>query len=91
MSQKKLTNISYKKLIQAIAKTNRTKTDSLSEKQLNQLAKYTYKALTTGEVGSFRHLIYTVLKPAVAYSDGMFLGLLDFNNQLCGLAGRIKK
>jgi hypothetical protein len=73
-----------------LKKINSTVTESLSETQLNQLAKYTYDVLTTGRIGSFRYLIYDILKPSVAYGDGMYLGLLDFNNMLCDLAGRIK-
>jgi hypothetical protein len=77
--------------LKKIKETNQRSTKSLSKKHLNQLARYTYTALTTGKIGSFRYLIYDVLKPAIGYGDGMYLGLLDFNNMIVDLAGRIKK
>lgn len=65
--------------------------EHLSEEHLNQLAQYTYDVLTTGKIGTFRHLIYTVMKPPINYVDGMYLGLLDYNNMLVDLAGRVKE
>ena len=86
---KKLTKKSWSATVKRIQKINEKATETLSEKQLDLLAKYAYDVLTTGRVGSFRWLIYDVLRPPVGYGDGMYLGLLDFNNQLVDLAGRV--
>lgn len=79
-----------KKDIERVKKINSISTEKLSKRQLKQLAKYTLEAITTGRVGTFRWLIYDVLKPAVGYADGMHLGLLEFNNTLVDLAGILK-
>lgn len=77
--------------IERLKLINSRSTESLSEEQLNQLAKYASDVLLGKcQMGSFRYLIYNVLKPEVAYGDGMYLGLLDFNNMLCDLHGRAK-
>lgn len=77
-------------MMRKLKKVNGRSTEKLSNRQLNQLAKYTYECLTTGRHGTFRWLIYDVLNPAVGYCDGMYLGLLNFNNVLCDIAGRMK-
>jgi hypothetical protein len=79
-----------KNYLTRLKRINSKKTSKLNEKQLNQLAKYVHDVITTGRTGSYRYLIYDVLKPPVAYADGMYLGLLEFNNMLGDLAGRYK-
>lgn len=53
----------------------------LSEEQIKALTDYIIKCLTTGFTGSYRYLIYNVLKFDTGdYSTGMDLGLLNLNN-----------
>jgi hypothetical protein len=81
----------FNKQLKNLRKINKHKTNSLSNKQLDQLAEYAVDMLTgTRRLASFRYLIYDILKPGVGYGDGMYLGLLDFNNLLCDLYGRAK-
>jgi type IV secretory pathway VirB4 component len=86
-----MTKKEYAKRLKKLKEINSRNTKSLNKKQPNQLAEYAIDMLTgTQPMASYRYLIYDILKPEVGYADGMYLGLLDFNNLLCDLYGRAK-
>lgn len=57
--------------------------ESLSTEQVKSLLEYIEKSINGGQLVSYRYLIYNILKfKHGEYGDGIYMGLLDFNNLL---------